>query len=311
MSELKKAYAPLFNEINPRRLAMHEFTKVFLHQSEWEKIIDRMHEGWNRHRWAMSDLHKDSGFQMCKGYFDHSRAIEAAAKDHIDHFKGYVTYAEAHFAKTKNAGVTSGDHKITPIKAAWDFNGEVAKAYATQMDCWLANGGDQATYDDMNNKAALLLTRKSEYRSLDCYLRFVHNRVRWWEMITDADSQAMIDGSNQAWDEMVAIRATLIDGKDHKDRQINTEAVGILSEAKLEEMHEMHEEVLDFIEKWRECDDSLYDNTMKVTKRLNMAKSIRTKALHISYWIYDMQMAGKKAHPKKKESQTWEEPGWW
>ena len=46
MKDVNNAFKDVFDEIKPRRLAIREFTKVFITEMELTKIIARMNQFW-------------------------------------------------------------------------------------------------------------------------------------------------------------------------------------------------------------------------------------------------------------------------
>jgi len=54
--------------------------------------------------------------------------------------------------------------------------------------------------------------------------------------------------------------------------------------ANIQKVHQTN--VVSLFQKWKDCDDSIYDKTMKTKYRLFLSRKGRTSAFQVSWWIY-------------------------
>lgn len=294
MAALKETFEPLFQTINPQRLWMGKYTKLNLHQSEVEKIVNRMKEAYHGDNvQAMRALNREDG--LCKGFANEMRDLKDQANGHIAYFQEMIDHAIGH------PNDLTGKNKLNPIKSAWDFNTHFNAFMQKNIECYKKNVegevGKVKAADELSAKIHHELMEKSDYRSIDCYMRFMHNRVRYWKIVTHESTERQIGRCQERWAQLKDDRNKIIRTDDGTNKWTTPKAkYAELSNDRLDENREKYHAVLEFLRKWNNCDDSLYDETMKPAKRIAAAKVALQNALEISYYYYAMGEAAKEEH---------------
>jgi hypothetical protein len=286
--------------MDPVRLFMMKFTKLNLHEGELKKIVHKTEMATDA---ALNDLMAHDQGRYCGDFIEGVEKIQEgyeAARETL------ITMMDVANIENDEKDLGRTEANILDIKAAWNWVHALDKFQKAQWTCHMehqdSDETDQATAEAFMEKNHHNIMEKSKYRSLNCYYRFLHNRVRYWELVTEKETQATIHQCQAAYEGLMLDRSQMIhtEGVDAKSSWTTPTSVKHFSEEDVSEHNEKMDQVISFLENWSAADDSLYDSTMKSAKRLGEAKEAAKNVMDTYYWYWNMGQSMMEHHHQDK-----------
>ena len=104
------------------------------------------------------------------------------------------------------------------------------------------------------------IMEKSSYHSLYCYIHFLRNTFKYWNIITSAQIESYINDAQIGFKGILSGRKLMIESKRGGWQ---TPATGALAAEEVEKHTALYGEIIKFLNAVLTADDSLYDSTFR------------------------------------------------
>lgn len=291
MNHMKRFWEPLFkDELEPRRLAMKQFIRFNLHESEVKKMRMGVSNSYHTVITKMNKLQSNFG-GMCDDYEKVRDEVIVKKDSIVSMFDSMIYDANQPDENGKLGRTTCTQRQVNDAKefVPWSFNNFIRR----NLKCFIdAHPTHESRINEANEilvEARHNLVKKSHQHSVDCHLRLLQNRVRFWEIVTTKQTTKTKDACKDGFKKIRDERKFLLKANRPEKNQVwetpktknfNDERV-VKNEARLENIE-------DFFNSWNKCDDKLYDKSLNSSKRKGLAKKASKSAMAVYYWYWRM-----------------------